>query len=1026
MKQQSFPCMSKKSGPTDNSELVRTVSVKKAQTAFLLVLSVASAHAYSQSSGVTLAQTFPAAPIEEKRRSQEDFIPTTTVSSSALTLSIRGSEPGSVDGLAKPKARMDADSRTVLVSSSSVDDSQTAERNRVLQAHSMQQPPPQTEQRHELTELEQQLAISRQNRVEQARRDAEEGARVIQQARNRMLEEQHRQLNLAQDRLRRFNERVDQLSEQGRRGIRRNDQRGQAVEALQAVMKLAPNDERYAEWKQLLAYGYYELALEKGAWALKQRSASRARRAYAQALRYEPDRYEAYVGLAEAAMISKRSSAAVGYMKKALERLHGVPPERMAVVRARFRAIRAVYLTEIAEKYQTVGNHEARIKALKEAARLAPENPLAFYHWSMACIEAGRLQEALAVYADIDRSFYEESAWAYPYALVLYRLGRIQEALLLLEGAEGKSNEALAFESRIRTEHYVGAAKKLAQEKSYEEALEQLELAANDAAWIRELKAQWSELIGDDDQALRVWETLFGEKAYWLRARLGAAQLHIKHERFTPARELLHELAGHDQLSIGQAHRVALGLVTVGEKAEAVDLYNKYAGKLGTDADEEGAVFSRDRGDLLREVGDVEGALGAYRQAFVNAGLVKAYPVADEVFTRAMMTPGGDDGWLADSLRRRSADLYQDRNIIITASADYLRSEGSEGYSDLRASVGILQGQFPAFGGRMTLRQSTVRYDVGTIEPGWSGLGFCPNAMQSCNRIIDQKRWGTALSLAWSGQKYRFDIGTTPIGFHYVDLVGGISGKFMLGQVAGTWEVYRRAKESSLLAFGGQQDPVTGRWWGGVRRTGVAVNLGFDPGHTFGGWTRASFEILRGRHVAHNWDWQLMAGGYARLINKPNHELALGLSGMFWGFERDLSDYAYGQGGYYSPQLAFSSALSVTDSGRTENFAWKLQARAGWGYNNSEPQRRYPLGAIKPEWNSISSRYSSGNSVSHSFDAAFERRLNSHLVLGAVFSAYRSPSYQPTYGMVYLRWYVNGWRGDMPMPPMAPTPLVPW
>ena len=120
----------------------------------------------------------------------------------------------------------------------------------------------------------------------------------------------------------------------------------------------------------------------------------------------------------------------------------------------------------------------------------------------------------------------------------------------------------------------------------------------------------------------------------------------------------------------------------------------------------------------------------------------------------------------------------------------------------------------------------------------------------------------------------------------------------MLGQVAGTWEVYRRAKESSLLAFGGQQDPVTGRWWGGVRRTGVAVNLGFDPGHTFGGWTRASFEILRGRHVAHNWDWQLMAGGYARLINKPNHELALGLSGMFWGFERDLSDYAYGQGGY--------------------------------------------------------------------------------------------------------------------------------
>jgi hypothetical protein len=65
------------------------------------------------------------------------------------------------------------------------------------------------------------------------------------------------------------------------------------------------------------------------------------------------------------------------------------------------------------------------------------------------------------------------------------------------------------------------------------------------------------------------------------------------------------------------------------------------------------------------------------------------------------------------------------------------------------------------------------------------------------------------------------DIGTTPMGFNVVDVVGGLSYSSDVGPVGYTVNVHRRPISSSLLSFGGQKDSNshTGTTWGGVRAT---------------------------------------------------------------------------------------------------------------------------------------------------------------------------------------------------------------
>ncbi|STS85894.1 cellulose synthase operon protein C [Klebsiella pneumoniae] len=53
--------------------------------------------------------------------------------------------------------------------------------------------------------------------------------------------------------------------------------------------------------------------------------------------------------------------------------------------------------------------------------------------------------------------------------------------------------------------------------------------------------------------------------------------------------------------------------------------------------------------------------------------------------------------------------------------------------------------------------------------------------------------------------------------------------------------------------------------------------------------------------MADNWRVRWMTGYYYKVINENNRRVTVGLNNMIWHYDKDLSGYTLGQGGYYSP-----------------------------------------------------------------------------------------------------------------------------
>ena len=76
----------------------------------------------------------------------------------------------------------------------------------------------------------------------------------------------------------------------------------------------------------------------------------------------------------------------------------------------------------------------------------------------------------------------------------------------------------------------------------------------------------------------------------------------------------------------------------------------------------------------------------------------------------------------------------------------------------------------------------------------------------------------------------------------------------------------------------------------------------------------------------------LMGGVYRRLIDCPHWERTAGASLFYRHYQKDLSDYYMGQGGYYSPNHYMGMALSLEEARRYGDWSWWLRARIGASY----------------------------------------------------------------------------------------------
>ncbi len=85
------------------------------------------------------------------------------------------------------------------------------------------------------------------------------------------------------------------------------------------------------------------------------------------------------------------------------------------------------------------------------------------------------------------------------------------------------------------------------------------------------------------------------------------------------------------------------------------------------------------------------------------------------------------------------------------------------------------------------------------------------------------------------------------------------------------------------------------------------MGLSYDRGGAQGIWGDVSAHQISGENVADNSRERVMGGYYYKLINEDNRRATVGLNSMLWHYQKDLSGYSFGQGGYYSPQRYLSS-----------------------------------------------------------------------------------------------------------------------
>lgn len=324
----------------------------------------------------------------------------------------------------------------------------------------------------------------------------------------------------------------------------------------------------------------------------------------------------------------------------------------------------------------------------------------------------------------------------------------------------------------------------------------------------------------------------------------------------------------------------------------------------------------------------------------------------------------------------------------------------------------------PTLEGRWFLHLDAVRLDAGTLDTASSDAqqyGRIAGEPLSAHRREGVRAQGANTGWGYQSDDWQWDVGAIGLGMPVTNWVGGVSTRGDL-DAAGRWRwglgLSRRPVTSSLLSYAGAVDPASGRTWGGVVATGTNARVSTD-------WHRWSVSLsgeladLTGVNVQNNLRTRLRLAADRDVWRTPSHELNLGLALSAWRYQHDLSNYTWGQGGYYSPQSYVSLTLPVAWSGALDGWKWDVRSSVSVSHSRSSNTPYYPTdAALQTQASSTmaatgdSPLFTGGSSTGFgkTFRAVIERDLGTHWSLGARLDIERAAYYAPTTVLLYLRY----------------------
>jgi hypothetical protein len=96
--------------------------------------------------------------------------------------------------------------------------------------------------------------------------------------------------------------------------------------------------------------------------------------------------------------------------------------------------------------------------------------------------------------------------------------------------------------------------------------------------------------------------------------------------------------------------------------------------------------------------------------------------------------------------------------------------------------------------------------------------------------------------------------------------------------------------------------------------------------------------------VANNWNAEASAGAYWSISTGGPTSLSLGVAGTAMHYDKNLSFFSLGHGGYFSPQRFLQGSVPLSWSVRHSRVFYEMQAAPGFQYFTADAAPFFPIG----------------------------------------------------------------------------------
>jgi tetratricopeptide (TPR) repeat protein len=402
---------------------------------------------------------------------------------------------------------------------------------------------------------------------------------------------------------------------------------------------------------------------------------------------------------------------------------------------------------------------------------------------------------------------------------------------------------------------------------------------------------------------------------------------------------------------------------------------------------------------------------------------------------RRLMDDGSDTAAAPRSMEAELAEIQQARSATVTVGNTIRQHSGTDGMGRMLDVETPVTVQFPLGENKASIQVTPVSLNAGTVDAAYAagsrfGSGPAVAALPGQGSAGAQKANGVGVAVGYEMPGVKLDVGTTPIGFRYQNIVGGaaFNGAVEADPSGGPrftygGEVSRRAVTDSVLSFAGARDSRTGETWGGVTSTGATASVGLHWANN-GFYARGGLHSQDGQNVESNSSLEGTAGAYVHLVRQPNRLLTTGLNLTSFSYDKNQSNYTYGNGGYFSPQRFVALSVPMSWAERQGRFSYLVKGSIGVQNIQQDAApfyadpARQAIAQAAAAANGGSATYGgqSKTGLGYGLAAGAEYQIGRQWYLGGNLGVDNARDYRQFSGGVYLRYAFEAQNGQMALP----------